>query len=81
MAGDAEARRLVSGDWAVVSSARGSMRARVVVTPTVGDGRVFIPMHYAKANRLTHRSFDRYSRQPSCKSGAVQVSSARRRRP
>ena len=75
--GDAEARRLATGDWAVVSSARGSMRARVVVTPTVGDGRVFIPMHYAKANRLTHRSFDPYSRQPSYKSGAVEVTRER----
>ncbi|HEX9530336.1 MAG TPA: nitrate reductase [Acidimicrobiales bacterium] len=76
---DAEARRLVTGDWAVVVSAHGSMRARVVVTPTVGEGQVFVPMHYAEANRLTNRSFDPYSRQPSYKSGAVQLTRAGRR--
>jgi predicted molibdopterin-dependent oxidoreductase YjgC len=49
------------------------MRARTVVTPTVRPGQVFIPMHYVETNRLTHPSFDPYSRQPSYKSGAVEV--------
>jgi assimilatory nitrate reductase catalytic subunit len=44
-----------------------------VVTPTVRPGQVFIPMHYVETNRLTHPSFDPYSRQPSYKSGAVEV--------
>lgn len=70
---DADARSLVSGDWAVVVSPRGTMRARACVTPTVGAGQVFVPMHYAETNRLTNPSFDPYSRQPSYKSGAVDV--------
>jgi assimilatory nitrate reductase catalytic subunit len=70
---DADARGLVDGEWATVSSARGSLRARVVVTPTVGDGQVFLPMHYVETNRLTRSSFDPHSRQPSYKTGAVQV--------
>ena len=70
---DAEARSLASDEWAVVKSARGAMRARVVVTQTVAAGQVFVPMHYAETNRLTNASFDPYSRQPSYKSGAVEV--------
>jgi anaerobic selenocysteine-containing dehydrogenase len=70
---DAEARSLASGDWAVVRSARGSMRARACVTPTVAVGQVFVPMHYVATNLLTNSSFDPYSRQPSYKSGAVDV--------
>ncbi|MHB8464016.1 MAG: molybdopterin oxidoreductase family protein [Acidimicrobiales bacterium] len=77
---DAETRRLATGDWATVASARGSMRARVVVTPTVGSGQIFIPMHYVGTNRLTFPSFDAHSRQPSYKTGAVQVRRAGRRR-
>ena len=70
---DAAARSLVSGDWATVRSARGSMRARACVTPTVPPGHVFVPMHDAATNRLTNASFDPHSRQPSYKSAAVEV--------
>ena len=76
---DAAARSLGEGDAAVVSSRRGSMRARVVVTPTINAGQVFIPMHYVGTNRLTNGSFDPHSRQPSYKSGAVEVRPATRR--
>lgn len=71
---DATVRGLVAGEWATVRSARGRMRARVHVTPTVADGQVFVPMHYVETNLLTNPSFDPYSRQPSYKHGAVQVS-------
>jgi assimilatory nitrate reductase catalytic subunit len=75
---DADERGLTGGDWVEVASARGAMRARCVVTTTVRPGQVFIPMHYVETNRLTHPSFDPYSRQPSYKSGAVQVRRVRR---
>ena len=74
--GDAGARSLAAGEWATLRSARGQMRARVLVTPTVADGQVFVPMHYVETNLLTNPSFDPYSRQPSYKSCAVQVTSA-----
>lgn len=77
---DATARGLDGGDWTVVASARGAMRARALITPTVGRGQVFVPMHHAETNRLTCPSFDPYSRQPSYKSGAVEVRRARRQR-
>ncbi len=70
---DAAARSLTSGDWVVIVSPRGSMRAQAYVTPTMSHGEVFVPMHYAGTNRLTSGSFDPYSRQPSYKSGAVEV--------
>jgi assimilatory nitrate reductase catalytic subunit len=70
---DAATRALASGDLAEVTSPRGSMRARVAVTPTVGCGQVFVPMHYAETNRLTNTSVDPYSRQPSYKNCAVEV--------
>ncbi|HEV7887860.1 MAG TPA: nitrate reductase [Acidimicrobiales bacterium] len=71
---DAAARSLASGEWAAVRSARGAMKARARVTPTVATGQVFVPMHYVATNLLTNPSFDPYSRQPSYKSGAVEVS-------
>ena len=76
---DAAPRGLTSGDWAIVTSPRASMRARARLTPTIAAGQVFVPMHYTETNRLTNASFDPYSRQPSYKSGAVQVHRARGR--
>jgi anaerobic selenocysteine-containing dehydrogenase len=70
---DAEARGVDAGDEVVVLSQRGSMRARAFVTATIAPGQVFIPMHFAGTNHLTHESFDPYSRQPSYKWAAVEV--------
>ena len=72
-AADAEAHTLAAGQWAMVTSARGSMRARTRVTTSVRPGQVFIPMHDAQVNRLTHPSFDPSSRQPSYKHCAVSI--------
>ena len=71
--GDAAALGIGPDEWVVVASARGQMEARAYVTPTVAQGQVFVPMHYAGTNRLTSPSFDPYSRQPSYKSAAVTV--------
>lgn len=54
-----------------VRSRRASLVAVAFVTPTVQPGQVFIPMHYAGVNRLTHPSFDPHSRQPNYKHCAV----------
>jgi assimilatory nitrate reductase catalytic subunit len=70
---DAADLDVATDDWVTVSSARGDMRARAYVTPTVAPGQVFVPMHYPGTNHLTNRSFDPYSRQPSYKSAAVAV--------
>jgi assimilatory nitrate reductase catalytic subunit len=70
---DADARKVVAGSWVTVTSARGTMRARAVITTAVTSGQVFVPMHYANTNQLTAPAFDPYSRQPSYKSCAVEV--------
>ncbi|HVL03709.1 MAG TPA: molybdopterin-dependent oxidoreductase, partial [Acidimicrobiales bacterium] len=72
-AADAEAYAVVAGRWAMVTSARGSMRARARITTSVRPGQIFIPMHDAQVNRLTSPSFDPSSRQPSYKHCAVSI--------
>lgn len=70
---DAAERGITPNEWVKVTSARGSMRARAFITPTIQPGQVFIPMHYPQTNQLTMPSFDPYSRQPSYKHCAVNV--------
>lgn len=64
-----------------VRSRRGTVTAAACITPTVAPGQVFIPMHYATANHLTHPDFDPYSRQPSYKYCAVAITPLRRKTP
>ncbi len=70
---DAAARSIGPGDPVVVESARGSVRARAQVTPTVAVGQVFLPMHHPLVNTLTFPAFDPHSRQPGYKHAAVEV--------
>jgi assimilatory nitrate reductase catalytic subunit len=70
---DVAARGIEPGEEVVVTSVRGSMRARAFVTSTVSAGQVFVPMHFARTNQLTQASFDPYSRQPSYKWACVEV--------
>lgn len=74
--GDAAARGLRSGDLVKVSSRRGDIEATLFVTSSVGEGQVFLPMHDPTVNVLTAPGFDPYSRQPSYKHSAVQVSAS-----
>jgi assimilatory nitrate reductase catalytic subunit len=70
-----DARKLGIGpnEWVLVESQRGSLRAKSFVTPTVGLGQIFIPMHYKTTNQLTDSVVDPYSKQPSYKACAVRV--------
>ena len=70
---DAEGLGLKSGAEVEVISRRSAVSARAYVTPTAKPGEVFIPMHYAKMNQLTHPTFDAISRQPSYKACAVRI--------
>jgi anaerobic selenocysteine-containing dehydrogenase len=54
-----------------IRSRRANIEANAFVTPTVQAGQIFVPMHYAEVNRLTHPSFDPHSRQPNYKHCAV----------
>ena len=77
----ADAARLGIAPNARVSirSRRAAVLASAFVTPTVQAGQVFIPMHYAEANRLTYPSFDPHSRQPSYKHCAVDIAPVKKR--
>jgi assimilatory nitrate reductase catalytic subunit len=57
----------------VISSQRGSLTAKVVITYAVRPGQIFLPMHYESTNRLTLAHFDPHSRQPSYKNCAVSI--------
>ena len=70
---DAAALGIAGGDAVTVASRRGEVTVTAFVTATVGQGRVFLPMHDAGTNRLTHASFDPHSKQPSYKACAVRV--------
>ena len=56
-----------------VASERGAIRAHALVTATVPQGCVFLPMHDARTNVLTMPSFDPHSRQPAYKHAAVSI--------
>jgi assimilatory nitrate reductase catalytic subunit len=68
---DSENLLLKSGDWVVIESRRGRLKAKCFVTPTIPRGQLFLPMHDAATNRLTDPVFDRESRQPAYKACAV----------
>lgn len=70
-----DARRLGIEPQSMVRliSRRGELTATAFLTSTAQPGQVFVPMHYAETNRLTHPSFDPHSRQPNYKCAAVKV--------
>jgi len=70
---DAARLRLAAGDSVVVRSRRGTATATAFITATIQPGQVFLPMHYAETNLLTHWSVDPYSRQPNYKFCAVSL--------
>jgi assimilatory nitrate reductase catalytic subunit len=70
---DARNLGIKPNQWISVASRRGELRAMAFLTPAVGMGIVFIPMHYEVTNRLTDPVFDPYSKQPSYKSCAVRI--------
>jgi assimilatory nitrate reductase catalytic subunit len=70
---DAETEQLKSGETVRISSRRGSIEAKVLVTSTIQPGHIFIPMHYPTVNQLTCAEFDPHSRQPSYKHAAVRL--------
>ncbi len=73
---DAEHWQLKDGDKVIVSSRRAEITVVAHLTPIVQRGQVFMSMHYPEVNRLTHASFDPYSRQPSYKCSAVSLRKA-----
>ena len=70
---DATSRGLEPGALVEVASRRGCLTARLVSSPGIRRGVVFLPMHDRRVNVLTFPSFDPHSREPSYKHAAVRV--------
>ena len=72
---DAQRLTLVSGDWAEVTSRRGSVICRVLVTGRSPVGTVFLPFHFveAAANLLTLDRIDPRAKIPDFKMAAVRI--------
>jgi anaerobic selenocysteine-containing dehydrogenase len=70
---DAVPLGISDGTRVAVSSRRGYLVARAVLTPTISPGQVFLPMHYESVNQLTQPAFDPHSQQPDYKSCAVRI--------
>lgn len=70
---DANCLGIAPNERVLVISRRGRLEATAFVVNTVRKMQLFMPMHYAKTNKLTHSSFDPHSRQPSYKYSAVTI--------
>ena len=72
---DAGDLRLETGDWIEVSSRRGVIKLRVLVTGRSPRGTIFIPFHFAEAaaNVLTTVQLDARAKIPDYKNTAVSV--------
>lgn len=66
---------LETGDWVAVSSRRGSIKLRALVTGRSPQGTIFIPFHFAEAaaNALTLDRIDERAKIPDYKNTAVQI--------
>ncbi len=76
--GDAAAVGLPDGALVRIASRRGSIQARLKISPKAVPGTVFLPFHYAKAaaNRLTNAALDPVSGIPELKVCAVRLEKA-----
>ncbi|GAB4147973.1 MAG: hypothetical protein Fur0021_07310 [Candidatus Promineifilaceae bacterium] len=72
---DAAAAGMKTGDWVKVSSRRGAIKTRLLVTERSPRGTIFIPFHFAEAaaNLLTLDRIDKRAKIPDYKSTAVKI--------
>jgi anaerobic selenocysteine-containing dehydrogenase len=73
---DAAKLAIRDGMKARVISKRAELTVSIRLTSCVKPGEVYLPMHDARVNQLTHAAFDPHSRQPSYKHSAVRVEMA-----
>ena len=80
---NAKALDVMVGDLLKVSSRRGQLTARAVITDNILKDTVFIPYHFSflagedkSVNDLTIRSFDESAKQPEYKAAAVKIEKA-----
>jgi formate dehydrogenase alpha subunit len=75
---DAARLGLVTGEWVEVTSRRGTITARLLVTGRSPEGVVFIPFHFAEAaaNTLTDGRLDTRAKIPDYKVCSVRIGRA-----
>ena len=75
---DAARTGLATGDWVDLSSRRGAITARVLVTGRSPEGTIFIPFHFAEAaaNVLTDNRLDERAKIPDYKVCGVSIAKA-----
>ncbi len=80
---NAKALDVMAGDLLKVTSRRGQLTARAVITDNILKDAVFIPYHFSflagkdkSVNDLTIRSFDESAKQPEYKAAAVKIEKA-----
>lgn len=72
---DAQSLQVISGDWVEITSRRGSIICRVMVTGRSPVGTIFLPFHFveAAANILTLDKIDPRAKIPDFKMAAVKL--------
>lgn len=72
---DAQKLGLETGDWVNVSSRRGTITLRLLVTKRSPHGTIFVPFHFAEAaaNLLTLDRIDSRAKIPDYKNSAVKI--------
>lgn len=73
---DAARLGIANGSRVKIRSRRGELTCCVRLSLCVKPGEIFLPMHDARVNRLTHWAIDPHSRQPSYKHCAAAVERA-----
>jgi len=71
---DAQELNIRDGQNVIIQSRRAILTTKCRISPGVAKGQVFLPIHDARVNQLTHWSVDPHSRQPSYKHCAVKIS-------
>ncbi len=72
---DGKRLKVEDKDWVRVSSRRGQMETKVMITDRVKEGAVFLTFHYSESptNVLTNDAFDPVTKEPELKVAAVRV--------
>jgi predicted molibdopterin-dependent oxidoreductase YjgC len=75
---DASRLELTEGDWVKITSRRGEIKAKTMVTERVEEGLVFMPFHFVEscANVLTNPAHDPIAKIPEFKVCAVKLEKA-----
>lgn len=72
---DADSYGIETGDWIALTSRRGTIKMRALVTGRSPRGTVFVPFHFAEAaaNKLTKVQIDSRAKIPDYKNTAIRI--------